>query len=291
MIGLGEREVRYEAQIQRLLRRHDAAGRRIVCLSAVLPTDDRVSDFVEWLTRDDKNGLIQEFWRPTRLQFGTVEWRKTHGRLDFSIENERSFVPRYIERQLPPKGPRRNPFPHDQIELCLATAWKLVDEGHSVLIFCPLRTSVGAFAKSIVRLHKGGFLHPVLTEKPETLSKALAIAAEWFSDDSSIIYCLRLGIAVHHGALPTPFRREIERLLRSGVLKVTISSPTLAQGLNLTASALIFHSIYRQGETLKISEFRNVVGRAGRAFIDAEGIVLYPMFAVPPVDRKIGVAL
>src|SRR3954463_11090231 len=41
-----------------------------------------------------------------------------------------------------------------------------------------------------------------------------------------------LGVAIHHGALPTAFRKEVERLLREGVLKVTISSPTLAQGLN-----------------------------------------------------------
>ena len=278
MIGLGEREVRYEAQIQRLLRRHDAANRRIVCLSAVLPTDDRVNDFVEWLTTDDENGLIQESWRPTRLQFGTIVWRRTHGRLDFSIEKEPSFVPRYVIQKYAPRGRRRNPFPCDQRELCLATAWKLVDEGHSVLIFCPLRKSVGSFADSIVRLHKGGLLNSVLSEDPQALGKALAIGAEWFSNDNSILYCLRLGIAVHHGALPTPFRREIERLLRDGILKVTISSPTLAQGLNLTASALIFHSIYRHGEKMKISEFRNVVGRAGRAFIDAEGIALFPMF-------------
>ena len=37
MIGLNEREVRYEVQIQRLLRRADAHERRIVCLSAILP--------------------------------------------------------------------------------------------------------------------------------------------------------------------------------------------------------------------------------------------------------------
>lgn len=33
MIGLGEREVRYEVQIQRLLRRPDADQRRIACLA------------------------------------------------------------------------------------------------------------------------------------------------------------------------------------------------------------------------------------------------------------------
>ena len=39
MIGASEREVRYEAQIQRLLRRPDASTRRILCLSAVFPSE------------------------------------------------------------------------------------------------------------------------------------------------------------------------------------------------------------------------------------------------------------
>jgi hypothetical protein len=40
MIGLGSREIRYEVLIQRLLRRQDAANRRIVCLSAMFNPDD-----------------------------------------------------------------------------------------------------------------------------------------------------------------------------------------------------------------------------------------------------------
>ena len=45
MIGLNEREVRYEVQIQRLLKRPDAHLRRIVCLSAILPeaTSSKIS--------------------------------------------------------------------------------------------------------------------------------------------------------------------------------------------------------------------------------------------------------
>lgn len=50
MIGLTEREVRYEVQIQRLLRRSDAKTRRIVCLSAILPDGDQLQDFTAWLT-------------------------------------------------------------------------------------------------------------------------------------------------------------------------------------------------------------------------------------------------
>ena len=64
MIGLGEREVRYEVQIQNLLRRNDATSRRIVCLSAILPDGDKVEDFVGWLTNDSEDGLIQKGLAP-----------------------------------------------------------------------------------------------------------------------------------------------------------------------------------------------------------------------------------
>lgn len=46
MLGPNEREVRYEALVQRLLRRDDAANRRIVCLSALFPTPEEMTDLV-----------------------------------------------------------------------------------------------------------------------------------------------------------------------------------------------------------------------------------------------------
>ena len=116
------------------------------------------------------------------------------------------------------------------------------------------------------------------------LSTAIALGVEWLGPESAIIECLRLGVAIHHGALPTAYRKEVERLLRDGILKVTISSPTLAQGLNLSATAVVFHSLHRGGELVEISEFKNVIGRAGRAYVDVEGVVLFPMFA--EIDKK-----
>ncbi len=106
----------------------------------------------------------------------------------------------------------------------------------------------------------------------------MALGEEWLGADSAILKCLRLGVALHHGALPTAYRKEVERLLRENILKVTISSPTLAQGLNLSATAVLMYSLHRSGERIEISEFKNVIGRAGRAYVDVEGIVLFPMF-------------
>lgn len=283
MIGPGEREVRYEVQIQRLLRRQDADQRRIVCLSAILPDGDQLEDFSAWLRRDQPGGPIKHDWRPTRLRFGEVTWNSPTACLNLRVGDERPFVPGFLAAAapplvIPPKRLRTRLFPDNQQELSLATAWRLVSDGQTVLIYCPERRSVEPFAKVIVDLHSRGALAPLLTVDPATLQTAIALGQEWLGPDSDILKCLRLGVALHHGALPTAYRKEVERLLRDGVLKVTISSPTLAQGLNLSATAVVMHSLYRHGEKIKVSEFKNVIGRAGRAYIDVEGLVLYPIF-------------
>lgn len=293
MIGLNEREIRYEVQIQRLLRRTDAHERRIVCLSAILPDGDQLDDFAGWLRRDHPGGLIKHDWRPTRLWFGEVVWSKPNGRLNLRIGGERPWVQRFLTGIVPPiweptweppKPRRRKLFPCDQRELCLATAWRLVEDGQTVLIFCPERRSVEPYADVIVDLHERGALRSLLEGDPADLNTAIALGEEWLGPESAILKCLRLGVALHHGALPTAYRKEVERLLRDNILKVTISSPTLAQGLNLSATAVIMHSLYRFGELIEVSEFKNVIGRAGRAYVDVEGIVIFPMF--DKISRK-----
>ena len=261
MIGLGEREVRYEAQIQRLLRRSDAAARRIVCLSAILPDGNQLEDFAAWLTRDQLDGLIKDDWRPTRLRFGEVDWKGQHAQLNVSVGDEKPFIPKFVVAKKPTRGRAKKLFPSDQAELCIATAWRLVEEGQTVLVFCPMRRSVLPLAATIIEMHKRGHIDSVLEQPVSVLATALAVGAEWFGPDHHILACLKLGVAVHHGALPTPYRKEVERLLREGVLRVTVSSPTLAQGLNLAATSLVFRGV-----------------RRGRDLIDVEGLVLYPIF-------------
>lgn len=129
-------------------------------------------------------------------------------------------------------------------------------------------------------------MRSLLDADPDVLSTAIALGEEWLSVDSAILKCLRLGVVIHHGALPTAYRKEVERLLRENVLKVTISSPTLTQGLNLSATAVVMHSLHRAGERIEISEFKNVIGRAGRAYVDVEGLVLFPMFDKIPKKRR-----
>src|SRR4030095_11780460 len=42
--------------------------------------------------------------------------------------------------------------PADQCELVIATAWRLVEEGQTVLVFCPKRNSVEPYARAIIKV-------------------------------------------------------------------------------------------------------------------------------------------
>jgi hypothetical protein len=74
----------------------------------------------------------------------------------------------------------------------------------------------------------------------------------------------------------------VEELLDARQLSVVVASPTLAQGIDLACSVLIFRSLKRyeggQWVPIEAAEFSNVVGRSGRAFVDLDGISVLPSF-------------
>lgn len=273
-IGAGEREIRYEVLVQRLLRRDDAVHRRIVCLSAILPQGEQLQDFVAWIRQDQPGEPISCDWRPTRQRFGEVGIFNGRIRLSFNVEEERPFVDPFVE-PTPPLGRRQTTFPkHENPELALAAAWRLVRDGRSVLIYCPQRSSVESLATAALKCQRDGYLPSLFEADPAVLHDALTIGREWLGDNHPAVQCLGIGVAVHHGQLPRPFQRAVERLLRHRHLKITIASPTLAQGLNLSATTVLFYSLYRAGRPILPEEFANVAGRAGRAFVDVEGQVI-----------------
>ncbi len=275
MLGPNEREVRYEALVQRLVRRSDAGDRRIVCLSALFPTPEEMSDLVAWLRADEPGEPIHSAWRPTRQRFGTLRWGSGSARLDVQVEDESPFVPRFVEQKAPPQGSRRRKaFPADKNELTLAAAWRFVEQQKDVLVYCVLRKSVEALGTLILECIR----HKMLTSfaaPTQRVKDAMAVGAEWLGVAHPAVACLEHGVALHHGGLPRPFLNEVERLLRAGDCRLTIASPTLAQGLNLSASVLLVPSIWRNREIIPSAEFANVAGRAGRAFVDVEGLVLH----------------
>jgi hypothetical protein len=283
MIGLGSREIRYEVLIQRLLRRQDAGSRRIVCLSAMFnPKDELFKDFGNWLRSDAPGDFVHVQWRPTRQRFATLDWSShSHSGMLSFIDDEKPFVPRFVEVS-PPKKRRKKPFPQDEIEFCICAANAFARDGHTVLVYSPQRNLVEPLAGEFRRVSDQGSLTSVKIPKAEHMAAAKAIGREWLGDEHPAVRALEVGVGTHHGALPRPFLNAVEELLDARRLSIVVASPTLAQGIDLACSVLIFRSLrrYEDGEWVPISpaEFANVVGRAGRAFVDLDGVAVLPTF-------------
>lgn len=278
MIGLGEREIRYESLVQRLLHREDAGQRRIVCLSAIFSPGPSFEAFNDWIRSGEPGTPVRSIWRPTRQRPGTLTWTGNAAKLAYTVEGEEVFVPRFVDAKLG-LGNRRKDFPADRNELIVAATDQFVSRGQCVLVYCPIRKSVETLAGCFLKVARQGYVSTWLrpTHRP-AIDAALRIGREWLGNDHPAVAALRLGIGVHHGQLPRAFLREIEELLRRRVLPIAISSPTLAQGVDLSFEVLILSSLWRNGDLIPTSEFANVIGRVGRAHVDLDGIYLLPIF-------------
>jgi hypothetical protein len=276
MIGPSEREIRYETLVQRLLRRSDAADRRIVCLSAILPGGDELDDLTSWIRSDEPGAPVRSEWRPTRQRFGALHWYGNAARLILDLDQNVPFIDHFVEA-VPPKRPERKPYPRDNKQLVLFAAWKFAAQGKRTLIFSTQANWVESYAAQVVDLCKRGYLTSLLDDET-AIARALVVGREWLGEDHPAVACLKAGVAVHYGRLPNPFLRELEILLSDAVLKVIIASPTLSQGLNLNAAVLLVPVLYRSGEPVTGEEFANVAGRAGRALVDVEGLIVHSMF-------------
>jgi hypothetical protein len=276
MIGPSEREIRYETLVQRLLRRADAAERRIICLSAILPSGDELDDLTAWIRSDEPGEPVRSDWRPTRQRFGALTWSSKGALLRLDLDDGGPFLDKFVVEK-PALGKEKKAYPRKNSHLALFAAWEFASQGKRTLIFSTQANWVESYGKQVVDLCKRGYLDSLLDDEA-SIARALEVGKEWLGEDHPAVASLKAGVAIHHGRLPSPFLRELELLLSEGVLKVIVASPTLSQGLNLNAAVLLVPAFYRAGEKIKGEEFANVAGRAGCAFVDVEGLIVHVMF-------------
>ncbi len=278
MIGPTEREIRYEILVQKLLKRTDADNRRIVCLSAILPDGQQLDDLTAWIRSDAEGAPVKSVWRPTRQRFGALIWRGRNesAQLRFTLERDGPFVNNFVE-QFAGSGGENKPRPRDVKDLTLFAAWRFAEQGKKTLIFISTAKWVSGYGDRAVDLVRRGYI-PTLLDNPNDIQRALTVGREWLGANHPAVKALQIGIAVHYGGLPNPFLRELEILLSEGIIKVIVASPTLSQGLNINAAVLLVPYLIRSGAPISGEEFANVAGRAGRAFVDVEGLVVHTIF-------------
>ncbi len=89
---------------------------------------------------------------------------------------------------------------------------------------------------------------------------------------------LRAGIGVHHAGMLPKYRRLVENLAQGGLLTVICGTDTLGVGINVPIRTVLFSGLAKFDGTrqrvLKVREFRQIAGRAGRPGFDTTGYVV-----------------
>jgi hypothetical protein len=89
---------------------------------------------------------------------------------------------------------------------------------------------------------------------------------------------LRAGIGLHHAGLLPKYRLQVERLAQKGLLKVICGTDTLGVGVNIPIRTVLFSGLSKfDGEKvgiLRVREFKQIAGRAGRKGFDEQGSVV-----------------
>jgi hypothetical protein len=267
LIGADERYVRNELFIDHLRCIAHATNARVLLLSAVLPNPQELA---EWVT-GDPTAVASSEWRPSAERFGLLRWNGSRVRIDWQGEVA-SFNPAFVQSK--PLGfiRRRKLFPSDKYEAAAAVAVRLSSIG-PVMIFTGRAVSVPTLARAVLlALGEQPEDHPW----PEHEWKVFkAVCNEELAPDAIELQAAHAGVICHSNRLTPQVRLALEHLMRAKPPKIIIATTTLAQGVNIGISAVIIASPFTDQHPIKKRDFWNICGRAGRAFVDGEGKILY----------------
>lgn len=286
----GSRGIIYElllTEIKALL----PAGAQTVLVSAVIQNAKAIG---EWLIGEGSKVVSGKGLLPTARSVAFASWIEQRGQLMFfdsgSYDNRDYFVPRVIEQKTFAPKPREKtdkvfPEKDGSNDIALYLGIRLVSHG-AVAIFCGRKDTASGIARRAVEVYERGFevASPAASANSDELRRMKCLVDEHFGVESTASKAASLGVFVHHGTTPQGLRLSIEHAMQKGLINFVVCTSTLAQGVNLPIRYLIVTGIYQAGERLKVRDFQNLIGRAGRSGMHTEGMVI---FSDPEVyDRR-----
>ena len=284
----GKRGITYELLLTSL-RSMIPAGTQKVLISAVISNAEAVG---EWLN-GEPNVVKGTTLIPTFRSVGFASWLDQLGRIEYvdsrDAEQNEFFVPRVIERfKLGRKKRERTDrfFPEktDGQAIALYLGLKLVPNG-SIAVFCGRKsTAASVCEKAVDVIERGAPLAlPSDFSDAQEIERLTHLHIENLGADAPASQSAAHGIFSHHGNTPHGIRLAVEHAMRDDLVRFVVCTSTLAQGVNLPIRYLIVTSVYQGMERIKVRDFHNLIGRAGRAGMHTEGSIL---FADPVIFDK-----
>lgn len=284
----GTRGITYELLLTSL-RSMIPEGTQKVLISAVISNAEAVG---EWLN-GEPNVVEGTTLIPTFRSVGFASWLDQLGRIEYvdsrDAEQGEFFVPRVIERfNLGRKKRERTDrfFPEktDGQAIALYLGLKLVPNG-SIALFCGRKSTAASVCEKAVDIIERGapVALPSDFSEAQEVERLTHLHVENLGADAPASQSAAHGIFSHHGNTPHGIRLAVEHAMRDDLVRFVVCTSTLAQGVNLPIRYLIVTSVYQGMERIKVRDFHNLIGRAGRAGMHTEGSIL---FADPVIYDK-----
>ncbi|WP_369962491.1 DEAD/DEAH box helicase [Leifsonia sp. EB34] len=255
-----------------------------VLISAVMPN---VATLANWALPDDAEIVDGSTLLPTERAVAFSSWTGRQGRLEvFDSEIAKSpdyFVPRAIEvAQLEKVGRERKvrsfPARGDDAwkDVSLYLGLRLVASG-GVAIFCGRKDTANGMVRRAVDVYRRGFGLSVPADYSDgaEVERLKWLTGLHFGADSDKAVAAGLGVFAHHGSTPHGLRVSIEHAMQHNMIRFVVCTSTLAQGVNLPIRYLVVSSTKQAGEDIRTRDFQNLLGRAGRAGMHTEGMVVF----------------
>ncbi|XP_042325106.1 helicase POLQ-like isoform X2 [Sceloporus undulatus] len=251
MLGEGSRGAILEMTLAKIL--YTSNTTQIIGMSATLSNVEDLQQFLkaEYYTNNFRPVELKEF---VKIQDCIYE-------VDSKAENGLTFS-RLLEFKYSSSLQKMDP------DHLIALVTEVIPK-YSCLVFCPTKKNCENVAEMICKyLSKD---HKKLKEKEKRdLMKDLTNIC-----NGRLCPVLKrtvpFGIAYHHSGLTSDERKRIEEAYSSGILCLLTCTSTLAAGVNLPARRVILRAPYVAMEFLKKNQYKQMIGRAGRAGIDKAG--------------------
>lgn len=272
----GSRGITYElllTEIKGLL----PTGAQTVLVSAVIQNAQAIA---QWLMGDDAQVVGGSGLLPTARSVAFASWIERLGQLMFfesdNYDQHDYFVPRVIEQQALTGDGVVFPEKDNSKDISLYLGFRLVSQG-AVAIFCGRKDTAANMAARAVEVFEGGLTlpAPATSANQDELRRMKNLLGRHFGDASNLTQAAALGVFVHHGTTPHGVRLSVEYAMQQGKINFVACTSTLAQGVNLPIRYLIVPGIHQAGEKIKVRDFQNLVGRAGRSGMHTEGLVIF----------------
>jgi len=288
----GPRGITYElllTSLKKVLSQHV----QTLLISAVIENAPAMAD---WLFSE--NGLVvsdQRLQSRRLVAFASFPPGRG-GQLVFNVAGEGEqdfFVPRVISRQqltIKKSESAKRFFPKDKsTSIALYLALKQLVNG-AAAIYCSTKLSAAKVVRDAVEeifSRDVALAAPSVHSDKGEIARFVRLYSDNFGAKSYLTLGAALGIFAHHANTPHGMRLAIEYAMRNGWIRLVVCTSTLAQGVNLPIRYLFITNASQGADAIKPRDFRNLMGRVGRAGMHTEGTVI---FTDPKLydDRRVG---